>query len=423
VQLRRGILPRAGDLQLSTERLRHLANGHGVVARRRWPLAARRTGALPAVAHPIYKESMMNGRQTNDRDRSARSAFRHSELMLAASAALLALAAGAAQARDDDDEDPEPRNGAYCTTTAKLLHSACGFEAKDDHFVARAKCINVSDARERAQCLAEAKQARAEAAQKCRAQFDGRRAACALLGEARYDPPFAPHLFDSDFRLLSNPNPYFPLGIGNRWEYAGSDERNVIQVTGNTKLIEGVTCIVLSDEVFVEGRLKEATDDWFAANRDGSTWYCGEEVKDYENFEGDKPRLPELVSNSGSFKQGRNRDKAGVIMQARPRAGQTYLEEFSLGNAEDVSEILSAGYSYGLNGELDRLVPRDLALRMCNRDCVVTKNYSLLEPGVLALKYYARGIGFFLEIKPDEGKAVQLVNCNFDSRCVGLPAP
>jgi hypothetical protein len=33
--------------------------------------------------------------------------------------------------------------------------------------------------------------------------------------------------------------------------------------------------------------LKEATDDWSAAGCDGSTWYCGEEVKDYEVFEGD----------------------------------------------------------------------------------------------------------------------------------------
>ncbi len=69
-------------------------------------------------------------------------------------------------------------------------------------------------------------------------------------------------------------------------------------------------------------------------------------------------------------------------------------------------------------------MPRDLALRLCgNRDCVVTKNYSLLEPGVYALKYYARGIGFFLETKPLEGTRLQLTECNFDARCVALPAP
>ena len=254
--------------------------------------------------------------------------------------------------------------------------------------------------------------------------LEGRRAACALLGEQRYDPPWEASRFDADFRQLSNPNPYFPLGIGHRWEYRGGGELNIVQVTSDTKLIEGVRCIVVRDEVFVDGQLKEATDDWFAAARDGSTWYCGEEVKDYESFAGDRPQRPELVSNSGSFKHGRARDKAGLIMPAAPRAGMAYLEEFSLGNAEDVSEVLSAGYAWGTGGALDQLVPRELAQRLCNhRDCVVTKNYSLLEPGVFALKYYARGIGFFLETKPLEGQTLQLVACNFDQRCIALPAP
>ena len=336
----------------------------------------------------------------------------------------LALMATAVQARDDDDDgDPDPRDRGYCTATAKLLFSACGFESKDDHFVTRAKCINVGDARERNQCLSDARLARSEAGKKCREQFDGRRAACAALGEARYDPPFTPDRFDSDFRQLSNPNPYFPLGIGHRWVFLGGDERNVIEVTNETKLVEGVTCIVLRDLVYDQGRLKEGTDDWYAAGRDGSTWYCGEEVKDYDSFAGDRPRLPELISISGSFKHGRNGDKAGIIMPTRPRVGQVYLEEFSLGNAEDVSEVLSVNYAYGSNRTLDQLVPRELALRLCTRDCVVTKNYSLLEPGAFALKYYARGIGFFLETKPNEGQVLQLVECNFDARCVALPTP
>ncbi len=348
----------------------------------------------------------------------------HSARLLAALCALL-LSAGAALARDDDDDDhdADPRDRGYCTATARLLSTACGYEAKDDLYVAKAKCINLSDARERGQCLLEARQTRSEASMACRRQLEWRRAACTVLGEARYDPPFEPRLFDSDFRALSNPNPYFPLGIGQRWEFLGGGERNVLEVTSETKLIEGVTCIVLRDLVYQDGRLKEATDDWFAAGRDGSTWYCGEEVKDFESFAGDLPSRPELVSTSGSFKHGRDGDKAGMIMPARPRAGQVYLEEFSLGNAEDVSEILATGYSYGLSPDLDRFVPRALALRLCSRDCVVTKNYSLLEPGVFALKYYARGIGFFLETKPATGTALQLVACNFDARCVGLPAP
>jgi hypothetical protein len=335
----------------------------------------------------------------------------------------LSVPAASALARDDIDA-AEPGDGAYCSTTARLLNAACGFEAKDDFYLAKAKCINLSDGRDRASCLTGAARARSEGGKLCSAQLEARRALCSVFGEGRYDPPFTPDLFDSDFRKLSNPNPYFPLGIGHRWEFRGGTETTTLEVLNQTKLIEGVACIVLRDLVYDKGRLKEATDDWFAAGRDGSTWYCGEEVKDYESFDADAPVQPELISIDGSFKHGRDGDKAGIIMPTQPRAGQVYLEEFSLGNAEDMAEVLSSTYVYGADTVLDRLVPRELAQRLCgNRDCVVTRNTSPMAPGIYALKYYARGIGFFLETKPVQGESLQLVACNFDPRCASLPAP
>lgn len=336
-----------------------------------------------------------------------------------------ALAVPAASADDSDLASAAATTDArHCSASARLLHAACGLDADADRLVARAKCEHVADDAARTQCLAESKQARADAGDLCRGQLATRRAACKVLGEARYEPAWEPARFDHDFRKLSNPNPYFPLGIGNRWEYRGGNERNVVEVLDRTKLIAGVTCVVLRDLVWQTGRLVEATDDWFAAGRDGSSWYCGEEVKDYESYKGDRPRRPELVSFDGSFKHGRDHDKGGLIMPAQPRRGQVYLEEFSLGNAEDVSEILSDNYAWGGGkAALDRLVPRDLALLLCNADCIVTKNYSLLEPGDYALKYYARGIGFFLETMPQDDETLQLVGCNVDPRCAALPAP
>lgn len=340
--------------------------------------------------------------------------------------ALAAEAAAAAAASDAENDrlDAASREQGACSATASLLASACALEGGDDHLVARAKCLNVADARERAECQQQARTERGSKRSLCKAQFELRRAACKLLGEAGYDPAWEAGRFDADFRRLSNPNPYFPLGIGQRWVFLGEGERNTVEVIDATKAIEGVTCIVVRDLVYADGKLKEATDDWYAAARDGSTWYCGEEVKDYEVFRGDRPRRPELVSHDGSFKHGVERDKAGVIMPAQPKVGQVYLEEFSLANAEDISQILSIDYRFGGGGTLDRFVPGELAQRLCgNGDCVVTKNWSLLEPGAYALKYYARGIGFFLEIKPDEGTAIQLVECNFDARCASLPQP
>ncbi len=65
-------------------------------------------------------------------------------------------------------------------------------------------------------------------------------------------------------------------------------------------------------------------------------------------------------------------------------------------------------------------MPPELAAIFCAGDCMVTKNFSLLEPGIFASKYYASGIGIFLEVEPDEMKAIRLVNCSFDSRCALL---
>jgi hypothetical protein len=184
-----------------------------------------------------------------------------------------------------------------------------------------------------------------------------------------------------------------------------------------------VRCIVVRDRVTDDGDLIEDTDDWFAQAKDGNIWYCGEEVKDFESFDGDDPREPELVSIDSSFKVGRDGDKPGIIFRASPTPGEVYRQEFSLGNAEDLVEVLSTTYAFGNDPELDQFVPQQLAELLCSSDCVVTKDYTPLEPGVFERKYYAPGIGRFLEVNPDEGKVVRLVHCNFDPRCAGLPLP
>ena len=58
-----------------------------------------------------------------------------------------------------------------------------------------------------------------------------------------------------------------------------------------------------------------------------------------------------------------------------------------------------------------------------NRSGVVTSNFSLLEPGVFERKYYAPGLGVFLEVEPEDQVVVRLVHCNFDARCATLPQP
>lgn len=310
-----------------------------------------------------------------------------------------------------------------CTATAMALREACGSEIRDDYFVARAKCINVADDGEREECFEEARVERNSGRRFCGQQLRWRRDTCNLVGEERYDPELDPEDFDVDYHSPAHPNAYFPLRVGNRWEFAGGTETNIVEVLDETKLIEGVTCIVVRDQVFSGDDLQEDTDDWYCQALNGDVYYLGEEVKDFESFDGDAPRLAELVSIDGSFKHGRDGDKGGLIFSASPAVGDAYIEEFSLGNAEDVTEILSTTYSFGAQPELDRLVPQALADYLCSGNCVVTKNYSVLEPGIYALKYYTPGIGIFLEVEADISLAVRLVDCNFDSRCDSLPQP
>ena len=313
------------------------------------------------------------------------------------------------------------RGENFCSRTASTLYDACKAGVIDDALVQKAICLNVSDATDRNACTSEATDARDEANQLCKDQRNWRLAACKSVGEGRYDPDFSPALFD-DPRNPTNPNRYFPLQVGNRWEFRSANEVDIVEVVNETKLIAGVNCIVFRDLVSRDGDLAEATDDWYAPAKNGNTWYFGEEAKDFESFEGDDPRRPELVSIDGSFKAGRNRDKPGIISLASPTKGAVYLEEFSLGNAEDVTEILSVNYGFGNNSDLDQSVPQQLADRLCSHDCVVTRNFSLLEPDVFGLKYYAPGIGVFLEVE-STGETSQLVDCNFDAKCINLPQP
>jgi hypothetical protein len=314
--------------------------------------------------------------------------------------------------------------GKFCSATAQAAFSSCRSQTRDDLATALGICTNVSDPGERSQCLSDAKDSTREADQLCKDQRSARLDVCDAIGEARYEPSFDPADFDSDFDHLTHPNPYFPLAIGNRWTYSTGSEVDTVTLRNATKQIEGVTCLVAHDVVTDDGDLTEDTNDWFAQAKSGDVDYCGEEAKQYESFDGDDPREPELVGNEGSFKAGREGAQPGTLFLAAPSVGVTYRQEFDLGNAEDVSQVLSTTYSYGHDADLDANVPAALAQLLCSAgDCVVTRDFSPLEPDVVERKYYAKGIGDFLELDLSSGDVTQLVECNFDARCAMLPTP
>ena len=304
----------------------------------------------------------------------------------------------------------------FCSDTAVQLKTSGKSEVVDEFAKTGAVCLNESNAADRSKCISDGEAARAEGLHLVEDRYQARLEICKRVGEKRYDPSFD----EQDF-ITSKPNPYFPLEVGNKWVFGGGEDVE-IEVLNETKLIDGVTCRVIRDVVKVKGEVVEDTSDWLARDKNGTIWYCGEEVKDYESFDGDQPRKAELVAIDGSFKVDRDGSKPGTLFLASPKKGVLYREEFSVANAEDVAEILTTNYKYGTDKDLDQLVPKELADRFCsNADCVVTKAFSAMSPGVIEFKYYAKGIGQFLNVKPDSQEVVYLKSCNVGPLCATLP--
>jgi hypothetical protein len=215
-------------------------------------------------------------------DPRSRRVFRAAEGLVVFAALFLVFPRTAAAATCGDQS--LSGEGKFCSATAEALFCACGSEARSDYFVARAVCANEPESGDRAACFSDAQGTRSEDEDLCADQRQGRLDACDLLGEGRYDPEFEPKQFDTNFTSPAHPNPYFPLKVGNKWEYRSATETNTVEILNRTKLIDDVTCVVARDLVYEDGALKEATDDWFAQAKTGDVWYCGEEVKNYEIF-------------------------------------------------------------------------------------------------------------------------------------------
>jgi hypothetical protein len=285
------------------------------------------------------------------------------------------------------------KDGGACTRTARAAFTACQHDVQDNYWLANANCENLPDVQARAACKREADSTLKEGTATCGEQREARLEVCRALGETPYDPKIDPTLFvdPADIGRSVNPHPYFPLVRGSVRVYKGGSESITVTVTSETRTILGVRCAVVRDVVKENGTLIEDTKDYFAQDIYGNVWYFGEISLNYEGGE--------LVDIDGSWTAGRDGAKAGLIMKAHPALGDVYRQEFSLGNAEDVAEVLS------LRGSAR--VPATSA--SCSGNCLITKESTPLEPGAIEHKYYARGVGPILIVKPDTGARVELV--------------
>lgn len=185
---------------------------------------------------------------------------------------------------------------------------------------------------------------------------------------------YNPHIDPANFQSTVD-NPYLPLVPGTTYkliEKEGKDTReNIVTVTRDTKVVMGVTCTVVRDVVNEKGALKEDTFDWYAQDKQGNVWYFGEDTKEYKEHG--------KVDTEGSWEAGVGKNLPGIIMLAHPAPGRPFRQEYGPGHAEDMGQVIAVHESV--------TVPYGTF-----KDCVRTKEWSLLEPGH-EKKWYAKGIG------------------------------
>jgi len=153
-------------------------------------------------------------------------------------------------------------------------------------------------------------------------------------------------------------NPWFPLEPGMTWEYEVSGEAGDQTVTAEP----GPEVGGVATTARVTAQDGTEIVDWYAQDDDGNVWWFGRE---------------------GEWEAGQDGAEAGLAMAAEPRVGDGYRRGFDDGVVEDEVEVLSLT-------ETRQLEAGDFS------DLLVTEVTTPLEPGVVARRYYASGVGLVM---------------------------
>ena len=172
-------------------------------------------------------------------------------------------------------------------------------------------------------------------------------------------------------------NPWLPMVPGTTFRYEGTRDGkaavDIVEVMAETKVIDGVTCVLIRDTLTLDGVLAEKTDDWYVQDKDGNVWYFGEQTATLDT-------AGNVTDTAGSWQAGVNGALPGIFMPAKPEIGQSFRQEYLAGEAEDHFVILL----------LDQRV--EVPYRSFDK-ALITAEWTPLEPDVLSEKAYAKGIG------------------------------
>jgi hypothetical protein len=214
-------------------------------------------------------------------------------------------------------------------------------------------------------------------------------------------PDFAVAAF-SDPSTIDNPQ--LPFAPGTTWTYEGETEdgteRVVVEALDETRMVRGISCRVVRDRAFLDNVLVEDTHDFFAQDDAGNVWYMGEEVDNYAY--GTNGALLE-ITHEGAWEAGK--DVAGVgkiaqpgfAMKVSPQLGDVYHQEYYLGEAEDIAEVVALDVQVNLSDG-------------ASHTCLQTRDFSSLDPQANERKYYAPNLGLVLEETVGSAARLELIS-------------
>jgi hypothetical protein len=207
---------------------------------------------------------------------------------------------------------------------------------------------------------------------------------------SEYNPQIKPADFTTNIT-----NKYFALPAGKKMTYESTDLRGIterieIEILNESKVIEGVETAIYLDKVYSNGQLVEETRDYLAQHKNGDVWYFGEDVNNF--FNGN------LLNHSGSFIHGKDGAKAGIWMKAEQRVGDSYRQEYYLGQAEDMRDTLATGLTVSTKSGT-------------YTDCVKVYDWTPLEKNSREHKYYCPKVSSLVLIEDLEtGQRSELTN-------------
>lgn len=197
---------------------------------------------------------------------------------------------------------------------------------------------------------------------------------------------------------FSNPlnitNPYHPFQPGGVKVFQGSDGRSKL-VGLHVYLTEArsfnwngttVACRVLREIAFENGQVVEISDNYFAQADDGTVYYFGEVVDNYEDGV--------VINNDGSWLVGgptlpsdppstANDNNPTVFMPANPEAGDVFKPEDLIPIVDETARVVRIGVKVKTPAGV-------------YQDAIVIEEASALEAGTTA-KWYAPGVGVVME--------------------------